>query len=124
MPKLPDSPLIYIFACIGFTVVGQLLVKSGVQSLVRPGVADVGVGLLLKALVCPGVILGLVSALVAAAAWTVALSRCDLSFAYPFMGLAIVLVLLLTPLVFHEHVPLTRWIGVAVVCIGLWIAAK
>jgi uncharacterized membrane protein len=40
------------------------------------------------------------------------------------MGLAIVLVLALTPLVFGERVPLTRWLGVLVVCVGLWIASR
>ncbi len=123
MPKTGDSGLIYIFACIGLTVVGQLLVKFGVQSISRPGTNET-TSLMLRALVCPWVILGLIAAVAAAAAWTVAISRCDLSFAYPFMGLAIVLVLLLTPLVFHEHVPLSRWIGVAVVCVGLWIASR
>ena len=40
--------------------------------------------------------------------------------AYPFMALAIVLVLALSPLVFGEQVPVIRWFGVLIVCIGLW----
>lgn len=53
-----------------------------------------------------------------------ALSKCDLSFAYPFMALAIVLVLLLTPALFGEHVTAKQWLGVALVCAGLWIASR
>jgi uncharacterized membrane protein len=43
--------------------------------------------------------------------------------AYPFMALAIVLVLALSGALFGEIVPLNRWMGVAIVCVGLVVAA-
>jgi drug/metabolite transporter (DMT)-like permease len=67
---------------------------------------------------------GLFFAVIASIMWMNALSLSDISFAYPFMALAIVLVLALSPLVFKEFVPWTRWLGVIVVCIGLWIASR
>jgi drug/metabolite transporter (DMT)-like permease len=70
------------------------------------------------------VISGLVLAFLAALAWIGTLSISDISFAYPFMGLAIVLVLTLSGLLFGEPLPITRWIGVAIVCLGLIIVAR
>jgi drug/metabolite transporter (DMT)-like permease len=70
------------------------------------------------------VILGLTSAVVAAVAWTMAVSRSELSIAYPFMGLAIVLVLALSPICFGESIPWTRWCGVIIVCVGIWLTAQ
>ncbi len=67
---------------------------------------------------------GLAFAVLAAVMWIGAVSLSDISFAYPFMGLAIVLVLALSPLFFGEVVPLSRWIGVLVVCLGIVIAAR
>jgi multidrug transporter EmrE-like cation transporter len=121
----PSGALVCIALTIAFTVAGQLLVKHGVLQVgSAPDKGGHLAGFLVRAFTNPLVIAGLVCAVVAAIAWTMALSRADLGYAYPFMGLAIVLVLALTPLVFGEHVPINRWVGVAIVCIGLWVASR
>ena len=51
--------------------------------------------------------------------WSIVLSKLDLSYAYPFMALAYVLVPLLSWLVLGEHIPTMRWVGIAVICVGL-----
>jgi len=61
---------------------------------------------------------------VAALCWTGAVSTSEISFAYPFMALAIVLVLALSGVLLGEVVPIGRWVGVAIVCIGLIVAAR
>jgi drug/metabolite transporter (DMT)-like permease len=58
------------------------------------------------------VIVGLALAVLASFTWMGAVSRSDISFAYPFMGLAIVLVLAVSPVLLGEEVSLTRWLGV------------
>ena len=78
---------------------------------------------LVSALTNASVFIGLGCAVVAALSWTIAVSRTDLSFAYPFMGLAIVLVLALSGVLFGESVIAGRWIGVVIVCVGLAVAA-
>lgn len=125
MGKGNNSALLYIGLCILFTVVGQLLVKNGMiqVSATKDGSSGL-VGYLIRTFTNPWVILGLSSAVVAAIAWTLALARCQLSFAYPFMGLAIVLVLALSGVAFQEHSSPARWVGVAIVCLGLFVASK
>jgi drug/metabolite transporter (DMT)-like permease len=66
----------------------------------------------------------LILAFLAALAWIGAVSLSAISFAYPFMSLAIVLTLALSGPLFGEHIPLSRWAGVALVCIGLLVASR
>jgi drug/metabolite transporter (DMT)-like permease len=116
---------LFILLTVVFTVVGQLLVKYG---MLRVGASPTQMAswpqFLLRTLTNPGIVAGLACAVLAAVSWMVALSRSELSFAYPFMTLAIVLVLALSGLLFGERVSLVRWLGVAVVCLGLVIAAR
>jgi drug/metabolite transporter (DMT)-like permease len=125
MMRHAHAALVFIAVTIAFTVLGQLLVKQGTLQVGScPSKADQAFGFICRAFTNPWVIVGLLCAVIAAGAWTMAVSRSDLSFAYPFMGLAIVLVLALSGMILGEHVPLNRWFGVAIVCIGLWVAAR
>ncbi len=72
----------------------------------------------------PFVFLGFGCAFVAAMTWTVAISRTQLSFAYPFVGLGIVLTLVFSSLLFGDKVSLQRWMGVLLVCAGLFVVAR
>ncbi|HUY85775.1 MAG TPA: hypothetical protein VMU77_01570 [Acidimicrobiales bacterium] len=125
MTRPSPLSLLFIGLTIGLTVVGQLLVKKGMLAVgASPKQASLIPLFVWKTLTNLDVVLGLASAVVAAISWTIAISRSPLSFAYPFMGLAIVLVLALSGALFGEVVPLGRWLGVGVVCVGLVIAAR
>ena len=116
---------IFIGLTILFTVCGQLLVKSASFEF-GPFPKDLTrvFQFLIRAFTNIKLLAGLFCAVIASIMWMNALSLSDISFAYPFMALAIVLVLALSPLLFKEFIPWTRWLGVAVVCIGLWIASR
>jgi multidrug transporter EmrE-like cation transporter len=115
----------FLSLTILLTVAGQLLVKLG---MLQVGSSPEQLSLLpqfvLRALSNRWVILGFVCAAGAAAAWIVAVSRVPLSFAYPFIALTIVLVLALSGVLFDDVAPVHRWIGVAVVCLGLVLASR
>jgi drug/metabolite transporter (DMT)-like permease len=122
-----DSPagIVFILLTVGLVTAGQLLMKWGLLQ-VGPSAAKLALlpRFLLSAVANVWVTLGLACAVVAACSWTVAISRSDLSFAYPFTAIGVVLVLTLSGLVLHEPIPVTRWLGVLVVCAGLWIASR
>jgi drug/metabolite transporter (DMT)-like permease len=125
MDKTSPSALLFILLTLAFTVVGQLLVKRGIIEVgSNPSQLDLLPRFIWQALTNWKVIAGLAAAVIAALSWMVAVSRSDLSFAYPFMGLAIVLVLALSGVLFREQIPFTRWIGVLVVCLGIFIASR
>ena len=125
MNRPSPMALMFILLTVAFTVIGQLLVKQGMLE-VGPSPTQ-AVSLILfagRVLTNLKVILGLTCAFIAALSWTVAISRSDLSFAYPFTGLSIVLVIALSPLVFNENVSWSRWLGVLIVCIGILVASR
>jgi multidrug transporter EmrE-like cation transporter len=53
-----------------------------------------------------------------------ALSRVDLSFAYPFLSISYVLVMIAGYFWFGESVNLTRVLGVALICGGTFFVAR
>ena len=117
--------IIFIFLTIAFTVAGQILVKQGMLQVgSNPSQLGLFPTFFWKALTNAYVFLGFGCAFAASLTWIVAISRSEISFAYPFMGLPIVMVLTLSPLIFGETVPLTRWLGTLIVCLGIWIATR
>lgn len=125
MRQKPPMAIFFIFLTVAFTVAGQILVKQGMLEVGRnPSQLGLFPSFILRALTNVYVFLGFGCAFAASLTWIVAISRSDLSFAYPFMGLPIVTVLALSPMIFGEAVPITRWIGAIVVCIGIWIATR
>lgn len=117
--------LTFILLTLLFTVSGQLMLKHGIRSMGSAPAEFLKLPpYIFQALLNPFVAGGFICAALAAFSWMAALSRCDLSFAYPFMGLAIVLTLALTPLIFGERVQLHQWTGVALVVAGVWLASR
>ena len=104
-----------ITATIVLTVTGQLLAKSAMLEIgsIPSSLREIPA---FVTRVCASwkIITAFLIALTAGFAWIGAVSRTDISFAYPFMALAIVLVLALSPLVFGEQVPVIRWFGVLI----------
>lgn len=104
-------------------VVGQTTIKMGISRQGTAEAADGLVGLVKMILGSPLVLLGLFFYGVGALAWIAALTRLDLSVAYPFLALNFVLVALSSWLVLHERIPALRWVGIAVICAGILLVA-
>jgi multidrug transporter EmrE-like cation transporter len=66
----------------------------------------------------PFVIAGFFIFVISMASHLVVLSRVDLSFAYPFLSLAYVVVTAYAYLVFNEDVSQLRVVGIALICLG------
>ena len=115
----------FILLTISFTVLGQMLVKQGMLEVGEsPFELATMPQFLWRALTNLRVLLGLGCAVIAALTWMVAISRSNLSFAYPFMTLSVVLVLVFSNIVFKETIPLNRWLGVLLVFFGVFIASR
>jgi uncharacterized membrane protein len=113
-----------IATTIGATVYANLVLKIQVRSLgpmpeAWPERARVLVGLLLN----PWVLSCFAAGLIAFIAWVVALTKFDLSYAYPFMSLSFVLVALLSGVILGEELSLPRVIGFGLVVLGLIIGS-
>ena len=116
---------VYVGATIVLTVYGQLVIKWQVSRAGGlPPEPSAKVGFLLHLLLNPWVASGLVAALIAALAWMAAMTKLELSFAYPFMSLSFVFVLVLSALLLRESLTPYKVIGMALVIIGLFISSR
>ena len=118
-------PYILILIVVSLTVYGQLVVKWQVDlaGAFPPDLGDRFV-FLGKLLINPWVISSMVAALLAGMAWMAALTRLELSHAYPFMGLTFVMVLLLSGVFFQEPVTGMKIIGVCLIMAGIALGSQ
>ena len=72
----------------------------------------------------PFVIAGLFIFVISMASHLVVLSRVDLSFAYPFLSLAYVVVTAYAYFVFDENVSHLRVAGIALICLGTVLISR
>lgn len=61
---------------------------------------------------------GIVCMAVEAVVWTFALTKLNVSIAYPMGSLSFVMVVLMSRLILHEKVQKERWLGVALILCG------
>lgn len=115
---------LYIFATICFTVYGQLILKWRITKL-GPLPVDFFEKLkfLISLLLDPAIFSGFAAAFLASLAWMAAMTKFDLSHAYPFMSLNFVVVLLLSGWLLSEPVTLQKTIGLALIVLGTVVAA-
>lgn len=56
--------------------------------------------------------------------WMYVLKKYEFSVAYPLLSISYIIGLLSAHFILHEAVPLTRWIGVVIVMIGVFFIVK
>ena len=106
--------------------VGQLLLKSGMDQVGPVSRADLSspLPLLLTVFSNPLILVAIPLYVAGFLTWLIVLSKLDLSYAYLFLAVTYVLVPLLSWLFLGEHVPAMRWIGIAVICLGLILVGR
>jgi len=117
--------ILAIFISIFLAVVGQLLLKMG---MLRVGKFSFNISTLVhqytRILLNPFVIAGLFAFFISMLIWLYVLSRMELSFAYPFVALNYVLILLGSYFLLKETITLPKMIGVVVIIIGVYLVAR
>ena len=115
----------YILSTIVFTVYGQLILKWRMNEF---GEMPIGILSKLKFLIYlvfdPWIFSGFFAAFLASLAWMAAMTKFDLSHAYPYMSLNFVLVLLLSGWLLCEPLTTQKFIGVALIMIGTYVASR
>ena len=115
----------YIFGTIFFTVYGQIVLKwrmNGMGSLPE-GTGD-KIIFLIKVLFDPWVFSGFFAAFIASFFWMAAMTKFDISYAYPFMSSAFVLVFLLSVILFNESVTWHKVTGLALIVAGIIVTSR
>ena len=129
-PKRGDSvmakSILLILISISFVIVGQVCLKLGMSNMGElsfGGLSEVA-SFLGKVATTPLIIFGFFLYVVASMIWLVVLSRVDLSFALPMMALSYVGVLVIAHFFLNENVTPLRWLGVSVICLGVFLLSR
>ena len=116
---------VYIAVTILLTVYGQLALKWHMNRAGEvPSEAIAAVLFLCRQLLSPLVISSFASAFIAGLTWMAAVSRMQLSIAYPFMSLAFPLVALLSAPLFGEQFTPLKGMGTALILLGLFLLSR
>jgi multidrug transporter EmrE-like cation transporter len=116
---------LYIALTVLLTVYGQIVIKWQVSHAgVLPALAKAKIFFILDLLTNPWILSGFAAAFLAALSWMAAMSKFPLSYAYPFMSLAFVLVLFLSALLFKEAITLPKVLGMGLIVAGIIVGSQ
>ena len=116
---------LYIFATVGFTVYGQLILKWRIAKFgALPAETFQKLKFLVSLLFDPIIFSGFAAAFLASLAWMAAMTKFELSHAYPFMSLNFVAVLILSGWLLSEPVTLQKLLGVTLIVLGTLFVAR
>lgn len=113
-----------IVSSVTLSAVGQICFKLGLNSLARSGVPAGTMHKIILALLTPGVMVGLGLYGLSTLLWLSALSRLELSQAYPFVGLGFAITTLMGWWFFSDHLTTERIAGVVVILVGIMLVAR
>ncbi|XPV77582.1 MAG: EamA family transporter [Desulfovibrio sp.] len=107
--------LLVLFS-VSMTTMGQIFQKLGAGRITD----SMSEGKSVLAAACNlYIFFGIVALGLGAISWLLVLSRMELSMAYPLISLGYVLVAFASRYIFHEKIPPTRWIGIAIIMVGI-----
>jgi multidrug transporter EmrE-like cation transporter len=117
--------IVYIFISVLAGAIGQVMLKQGMGSMGPLTLsAEQLLNLLWRMGTNPFVALGLFIYMVGTVFWLTALSRVDLSFAYPFASLSYVVMLGAAWQLFNEDISFLRLLGTLVVGVGVFLISR
>ena len=114
------KPLMILLISVSLTSIGQLILKKGL--LIVGPIEKMGLKFF-QMLINPLVLLGVTFAILGWAAYAMALSKTELSYAYPIWSLTYVVVPLLSLFVFKESISLLKMSGLSFIFLGIFLVA-
>ncbi len=117
--------IVYILVAVLAGAVGQILLKKGMGSMGALTLSlDQLWGILWRIGTNPYVIIGLFIYVCGTVFWLAALSRVDLSYAYPFASLSYIVMLIASWQLFNEDIVPIRLLGTIVVGLGVFLISQ
>lgn len=115
----------YIMISVLAGAAGQIMLKHGMTTIGEVTLSpDQVLSVVLRLATNPFVVGGLALYAGGTLFWLAALSRVDLSYAYPFASLSYVVMLLAAWFLFNEHITPLRLLGTLVVGIGVLLISR
>lgn len=117
---------IYIFLTIIFAVSSQLIIKWKMSEHNLDHYTNVfdKFYFVLSMLMNPFIILSILFTLLSGLSWMIAMSKFDISYAYPFTTLGFVLIFLFSIFLFHEPITWQKTVGLIFIILGIIITSR
>lgn len=120
-----SADLALILIGVLLNAVAQLLLKAGARSLDAVSISFANAGSLLERAAFSGPILaGLACYAVSVAVWILALTRVQVSVAYPMLSIGYVINAVAAWALFAEQLSARRIAGIGVIVLGCWLVAR
>ena len=112
----------HIFLSVVLVVTSELLLKTGVKDIAfsKENLA----GFFISAFTSPFVLLGLSLIGLSSLVWIVALSKTDLSYAYPFVSVGYIATAILSVILFNEPSSWLKWAAISVIGLGVVLLSR
>lgn len=110
----------WLLASVCCSSLGHLSLKLAARSLGQPAGLSCLVGAAVR---CPWLSAGICLHVLALGLWVMGLRQVELSVAYPFIALGLVLVTLLSWRVLGEPLVATHWLGMGLITAGVLVVA-
>jgi len=114
----------YLLLYIAFTVSSQLIMRWRVGIAGANAPIESSSAFIASLLLTPWVWMAFLATFLAGVAWMLALTRFELTYAFPFTGVSFVLILLAGAFMFGEHVSIARIAGTLLVVLGLIVVVR
>jgi drug/metabolite transporter (DMT)-like permease len=115
----------YVLGSVLCTVYGQIVVKWQVAKAgALPAALSEKILFLFKLVLNPWIMTAMVGGFLALVCWLAAMTKFELSYAYPFMSLAFVFVLILSAVLFHEAVTVPKVLGTLLIIAGIIVTSR
>jgi drug/metabolite transporter (DMT)-like permease len=122
---MKSADLALILTGVALNAAAQLLLKAGSRAIAGMQFSTANAGVLLGRLAFnPPILIGLGCYAVSVVVWIMALSRVDVSMAYPMLSIGYVVNALLAWILFAEVLTPTRVAGIGVIIVGCWLVAR
>lgn len=105
----------YILLSITISSFAQIVWKKGSK------IEKINIKNLIKTVLTPTIIIGLIMYFTAALIWIIVLSNTEVSYAFPFYSIGYILVAVLSKLILKEEINIKRITGMAIIITGVII---
>lgn len=116
----------YIFLTIAFAVSSQLIIKWKMSSFSLSEYETISEKFVFAftMLFNPYIMISLILTLFSGLSWMIAMTKFDISYAYPFTTLGFVLVFLFSVVFFHEPFTWQKVLGLLFIIVGIIISSR
>ena len=117
---------IYIFLALGFAVSSQLIIKWKMSEFSYNDFVSWQdrYSFAFSMLINPYIILALAFSVLAGVTWMIAMTKFELSYAYPFTIFSLIFVTLFSIIFFEEQLNAHKIIGIVLVAIGIFTISR